>query len=292
MQNKIIVGYKSYIKTLGYSKTSVYNLPKIVENFLCHVEQSETTKEIKNITEKDIRKYIEYIETRPNKNRKSGSLSVSYIKQHIYSIKLFFSYLEQIEMLQENPSTGIVYDKKVVNKQRAILTQEEIIILFKSAETLTETAVLHLAYSAGLRKSEIENLEVRDIDFRENRIYIRAGKNKKRRVIPITEKVKNELKNYYLEERIKTKSSYFLVNRLGNKMQNSSLYTILKPILKKSEIIHQKSEISLHSLRHSIATHLLENGMRVEVVRDFLGHNQLKTTQIYTRVNQINLKET
>ncbi len=194
-----------------------------------------------------------------------------------------------MEYIKTNPSTSIIYDKKVENNQREILSQEEIKILFETTETLIDTAVLHLAYSCGMRKSEIENLEVRDIDFRENRIYIRAGKNKKRRVIPITEKVKNELKQYYLEQRSTTKSNYFLVNKVGNKLNSNSIYNIVKPLINKAGL---SENVCLHSLRHSIATHLLENGMEVEYVRDFLGHNQLKTTQIYTRINQINLKET
>lgn len=299
-QNKIITGYRDYIKTVGYTKSSQYNLPKVIEDFLRYVSKNiekETVDyglwTVGSITETDIKNYIEFIETRPHKHNKTGSLSISYIKQHIYSIKLFFSYLEQIEMIKANPSTSIIYDKKIENKAREILSQEEIKILFKNAETLIETAVLHLAYSCGMRKSEIENLEIKDIDFRANRIYIREGKNKKRRVIPITEKVKTDLKEYLLNERITTKTNYFLVNRNGRKMQGNSLYAILKPIINKSEIINHKSEISLHSLRHSIATHLLENGMKVEYVRDFLGHNQLKTTQIYTRVqcNNIIIKQ-
>lgn len=282
MENKIIVGYKDYIKTLGYTKTTQYNLPKIIEEFLTFLKD----KKIRKITENDIKRYQNYIETRPHKHSKSGSLSTSYIKQHVYAIKLFFGYLEQLEYIKTNPSTSIIYDKKVENNQREIVSQDEIRILFNNAETLIETAVLHLAYSAGMRKSEIENIEVRDIDFRANRIYIRAGKNKKRRVIPITEKVKNELKQYYLEQRSTTKSNYFLVNKVGNKINSNSIYKIVKPLINKAGL---SENVCLHSLRHSIATHLLENGMKVEYVRDFLGHSQLKTTQIYTRINKLKL---
>ena len=291
-QNKIQEGFTNYLKIIGYGKTSIFNLPKIINEFLNFIHQNiaQETMDyrpwtIDSITETNIKTYINYIETRPHKRNKNGALSVSYIKQHIYAIKLFFNYLEEIEIIKTNPSTNIIYDKKIENKQREILNQEEVQVLFNNTETPIETAVLHLAYSCGMRKSEIENLEIKDIDFKENRIYIRAEKNKKRRVIPITEKVKNDLKQYLLNERKITKTNYFLVNRTGTQMQGNSLYNIVKPLINKAGL---NKNICLHSLRHSIATHLLENGMKVEYVRDFLGHNQLKTTQIYTRVNQCN----
>jgi integrase/recombinase XerD len=285
--------YKTYIETLGYKRSTRTTLPKIIKDFLCYIEQSEISNKEKTADyglptadTKDIENYINHIETRPNKRNKDKGLSTSYIKHHIYAIKHFYKYLELIEIIKINPSTGINYNKKIEINQRKILSRAEIRRLFETAETLTETSILHLAYSLGMRRNEIENLELRDIDFYRNIVYVRSGKHSKRRAIPMTWKVKEDLKCYKNNERIETAEKAFLLNKRGEKMQGDTIYTIFKTLINKASLSH---EISLHNLRHSIATHLLHNGMKVEMVREFLGHNQLKSTQIYTRIQCDNL---
>lgn len=285
MQNNIVGSFKTYLETIGYSKTTQNNLPNQTLKFINYLERERNSYDIKKVVEKDIESYKIYLEQKPNQRSKSGSLSASTIYQNIHAIKVFYNYLVQMEMIKMNPGTNIKCNRNTI-KPREIVTQEEIKTLFNNAETLTETSILHLAYSCGLRRTEIEDVEIRDIHFRENRVYVRAGKYKKRRVIPITEKVKQDLKKYYLEQRKPSKSNSFLVNERGNKMKGSTISNILKIIVNKAGL---KQNISLHSLRHSIATHLLENGMRVEYIRDFLGHSVLATTQIYTRITTLKL---
>ncbi|MBA2746944.1 MAG: tyrosine-type recombinase/integrase, partial [Flavisolibacter sp.] len=144
-----------------------------------------------------------------------------------------------------------------------------------------------------LRRSEGEALNIIDVHFKQQLLYVREGKGAKRRVVPVTERVSKELEEYYLNERtgsttkkVKDEDA-FLLNRIGNRMTGDQLNKLLKEILNKAGIT---KEVTLHHLRHSVATHLLQSGMSMEYVRDFLGHSFLETTQIYAKPNAEQLK--
>ena len=157
--------------------------------------------------------------------------------------------------------------------------------------TGVQTCALPICYGCGLRRNEVELLSLKDINFEQKLLFIRKGKGKKRRVIPLTETIVKELKNYlnYSEIYRKENIESFLINDLGNTITGNNIYTTFKRILKRTTILDYQL-YCLHSLRHSIATHLLENEMSIEMVRDFLGHSQLVTTQIYTRINFLKTK--
>ena len=173
--------------------------------------------------------------------------------------------------------------------ERETLTRTEIESLYAATESLRDKAMLSLLYGCGLRRSEAEKLNIQDVSFRTGLLYIREGKGKKRRVIPMSKKVNDDLKNYFFEERnnyIKMTSSKdteqaFMLSAKGNRLCGEAFNSNLKRLLKTAGIT---KPISLHHLRHSIATHLLENGLSMEKVSEFLGHEQLDATQIYTHV--------
>jgi len=143
-----------------------------------------------------------------------------------------------------------------------------------------ERVILSLFYGCGLRRSEGELLNLKDVSFKSGLLYIRKGKGGKRRAVPMSEKVIEDIKIYVEQERKWTvKSDALVFNKRGNRMSGDSYSRLLKELLKKAEMTNQ---ITLHSLRHSIASHLLERGLSVEYVRDFLGHKHLESTQIYT----------
>src|SRR5690606_22086570 len=116
---------------------------------------------------------------------------------------------------------------------------------------------------------------------------IREGKGAKRRVIPLNEKIKTDLEDYCNHERTKISEEAFILNSLHQRMRGDSYNRALKQIIKRTEI---ENAITLHHLRHSIATHLFENGLSIEFVRDFLGHSHLESTQIYAKVKAGQLK--
>ena len=148
-----------------------------------------------------------------------------------------------------------------------------------------------MCYGCGLRRSEAQDLNIKDVNFEQKLLFVRKGKGKKRRVIPLTEAIAKDLKDYFSYTEIVRKEGEesFLVNINGSKIKGENVYELFKRILKRTQSLKPEN-YCLHSLRHSIATHLLENEMSIEMVRDFLGHSQLVTTQIYTRINFLKTK--
>lgn len=278
LYNGIKEKFKQHIQQLGYSKSSVNMLPNCVVEFL----QYSNINEPKEASQEHIKVFYEYLQNRKHK-RKETTLSESFINHNIYSLKVFFNWLEETNQIKYNPISNLKFKRPKPNT-REPLTQEEIKELFAATENSKEIAILHLFYSCGLRRTEAENINTTDIHFTKNLLYVREGKGAKRRVIPITEKVKKELEQYFISQR-RTNAvkdlEVFMLNANLTRMKGDQYNKILKEILQRTEI---NKEITLHHLRHSIATHLLENGLSIEFVRDFLGHSQLETTQIYAKV--------
>jgi len=160
-----------------------------------------------------------------------------------------------------------------------------------------------LAYGCGLRAAELENCNIEDIKLREKILIVPKGKGNKRRVVPMSNGVVKDLSNYYYNEReaLTTGRDYlldeasnskaFMLHSRGGRMKDDTYNKHLKAMIErtKNESIKEK-QITMHNLRHSIATHLLEQGIAVEQVRIFLGHSQLETTQIYTHINKSQLE--
>ena len=154
----------------------------------------------------------------------------------------------------------------------------------------TESVMLELLYGAGLRVSELINLEVNDIDLSSR--YVRCmGKGSKERIIPIGEKAKKAILKYLkirelLIKRYKLNTKQLLIKDNGHLMTRQDVYVFIK---KQGELL--KKHISPHTLRHSFATHMLENGADLRVVQELLGHSDVSTTQLYTHVSKKRLKE-
>jgi integrase/recombinase XerD len=291
----VIEEFTTFIQQIGYSKSSQYAIPYCVEEFLSLVH-----KPVNSINQNDVWRFYEYLQTRPLKKR-MGALSNAMINHYIFGLRTFFSWLETTHQITHNPISNLKF-KRLESNTREPLSQEEIQAVFKATKSSKEKALIHLFYSCGLRRTEAENLNIADIHFTQNKLYVREGKGVKRRVIPFNEAVKKDLELYVLnavgrmqnselktdkKTEIKTELKPFMLNKNGLRMSGDSYNTALKSIVKRAGI---EKEITLHHLRHSIATHLLENGLSIEFVRDFLGHTHLEATQIYTKVFTKQLK--
>ena len=273
-----IYDFRKELLNLGYCKSVVDNYPKYAQNLL------EYTKEnAKKIKEQHIKNYYEYLKTKPNQRRK-GLISESHVYSQLLAIKLYFEYLIRTQIIKQNPYNLRI--KQTTRNQRLVFTQEEIKILYKTCKNNLETTILNLCYGCGLRRTEVILLTTNDINFEQKLLFVRKGKGKKRRVIPLTETIVKDLKNYinYTEIYRKEDDKKLLINTLGNPLHIHTVYNTFKKIVERTKDLDPKL-YCLHSLRHSIATHLLENEMSIEMVRDFLGHSQLVSTQIYTRIN-------
>ncbi|MGD1843399.1 MAG: tyrosine-type recombinase/integrase [Thermonemataceae bacterium] len=279
-----IAHFKVHLERLGYTKSTQEMLPRLMKSFFTY-----TAKKISEITAEDITTFYTYLHERPNQI-KPGGLSESYIHHHVYALKVFFAWQEQKGTMSQNPMSTLAF-KRPISKPRAILSLSEVKRLYEACENYQEKALLGLFYGCGLRKSEGEALHLKDIHFRSSLLYVRLGKGGRRRVIPLSEKVKIDLQNYAYKERpfqriSKRNASLedqmaFMLNQRGKPMRGASYNRLLKVLLQRASI---SKEITLHGLRHSIATHLLASGLSLEQVRDFLGHKHLESTQVYTRI--------
>lgn len=286
-QNQI-ENFRAYLHAIGLNEGTQNMLPSCIREFLYQMEQ-QGIQQIQSIGQNQIQNHYEYLQHRPNQ-RRTGNLSNSMLNHHMYAIRKFFGYLEQVNIITANPTSNIEF-KRLKSKQREVLTTEEIKELYEVAATLREKAILGIFYGCGLRRTEGEKLNINDINLKTKLLYVKEGKGKRRRVIPINKQINEDFKNYLYCERgeyitIKSPKDAFILNKKGNRMSGNSYNIVLKEIIQSTgnkEL--QAKEISLHNLRHSIATHLLENGLSVEFVRDFLGHQHLESTQVYTRVN-------
>ena len=290
----ILSEFKQELERLGYSKGMINTMPKSVLELLERMELKQIY-DPKMITGVDIWEHYEYLQTRPNQRKREQGLSDYMIKAHLFGIKAFYIYWQKLGRIKEHPMSALVFPR-VKEKERVVLSEQEIDDLFDVCMSKKESAIISVYYGCGLRRSEGLKLNIRDISFKQGLLYVREGKGTKRRVVPMSEQVTKNLRDYYFKERNRYVSSKtigsneqaFFLNRIGTRMKSTSINRLLKMLLEKAEL---RSDISLHNLRHSIATHLLDRGMSLEYVRDFLGHSSLETTQIYTRVYQRNINK-
>ena len=267
MNEESILFFRKELQNLGYSKTVVNNYPKQVRAFLSHFKKSFT-----EIYTQDILEYHLHLKTIIG-TRTKKPFSESYIHSILLAIKLYFEYLQRTGAIKINPYQLKIKSPK--SEERKIFTKEEIHKLYSKSNQL-QTIILHLCYACGMRRNEAVELKINDIDLENCLLYIRKGKGRKRRVIPFTKQVKKDIEFFLSVEKNKTEN---LLNITATR-----IYEEFKKLLKKAGLDNQK--FTLHCLRHTIATQLLEQGMELEKVRDFLGHEYLGTTQIYTRIQK------
>lgn len=279
---ELVKTFGNYLYEKGYSQGSISMMPSNVQEFL-HQMEMKSIYNIRWIEPKHIRGHYTYLTKRPN-YRHGGVLSSSMIGHHVHSIRLFFNWLIQLDAIPVNPISGLEFPRPDKNPRKA-LSVDEIGRLYDKAETLRERAILGLYYGCGLRRTEGQNLNTSDIDFQQMILTVREGKFGRRREIPMHTAIAKDLKKYLIRERktyvvtrTQDNAKAFLLNNSGNRLSGSTAYLMLKAIAHKAEI---REQVCLHVLRHSIATHLKQNGMPIEQVQQILGHSSLDMTQGY-----------
>ena len=287
-----LLGFDVMVKTLGY-KTNGSMYQRAVQEFLSQIEKNGI-KEIKKLNTNQLNEYFNYLMQRP-KFRSSGTLSSSSLKNHLFAIGLFFEYLFDTKVVD-----GLVIMPRIkttTENPRQIVSFEEITELYKACETKRDRAILSLAYGCGLRRAEIEKLKIVDVQLNQRYIIIQNGKNTKRREIPLSLSVASDLRDYLVNERAnylkdtEKPLESFLVSNQGKTMKGELINERLKVLIERTgNISIINKNITLHCLRHSIAVHMIEKGAKMDFVRNFLGHVELDTTQIYARHRKINEK--
>lgn len=277
-----LVNYLSYLEIeRGLSANTVIAYKNDLSLFFDFLSEISRIEDIKRT---HLSEYIKFL-------GKKGT-NTATITRKIASIKGFFRYLCSIKEIKANPALSIA-TPKVSKKLPRIITMDEIEKLFKEKMNTRELAVFELLYATGLRVSELVELDIKNIDFKNNTIRT-IGKGSKERVIPIGEKAREALKNYLKEREVSLKLSNskkknenkVFLNNFAEKITRQWVYTFIRSF---GDIIHKS--ISPHTIRHTFATHLLENGADLRVVQELLGHANIVTTQLYTHISKKHLKD-
>jgi integrase/recombinase XerD len=284
---KMLLEYSMMMRALEYKqKSKMYD--KAVQEFLWFLESIQRYN-IRKVNQSNLVSYYEYISTRPN-IRKEGTLSSSTINTHMLAVNILFDYL--VESKQLSARVVLPKHKNENIRPRDILTVEEVMELYKSCVNKRDVAFISIAYGCGLRRTEIENLNVADVQLSQGVIIVRNGKNNKRREIPLSDKIITHLRSYLYDERTGYLSDdntfvyedAFLINNRGSRFTGAALNGRLKQIIELTGSMSIQSKVlSMHNLRHSIAVHLLDNNASLEFVKDFLGHSEIDTVHVYTK---------
>jgi len=292
----ITAEYLTWLDTLGYSKDVIRACNYGVHYFFEWLENRQV-QSINLLTNRHITEYHAYLETRPNWKYKGRMLSANHLNKNFIAIDKLLEFLHQYGMNNAPVPTNrrMEIDQEARILKIETLTQQEIKTLLGCisetypsrpfAERQMKQAELRvifaLFYGCGLRRSEGWNLQIKDVDFDKKTVFVEQGKNYKDRIIPMSAGVYKELQDYVYNYRCKLKLKHnrlFTCHKhvLGHKLKYLQSFC-------DDENIKAK-RLSLHVLRHSIATHLLQNGMSIENIALFLGHSSLDTTQIYTHL--------
>lgn len=223
------------------------------------------------LTEDDCRDYFNMLLTR------KPTPSISYFKHTVYSLRCY-SQMMHLPVLQVAlPSI------RKEEKLPVVLSQQEVRRLLDSCDGIRSKALLSLTYSCGLRISELINLKISDIDSDRKQVHIRQGKGRKDRYVPLSKKVLPDLRNYFLKYH---PNVYLFNSSPGKEISAFEIHNILRDAILLACI---RKPCTLHTLRHSYATHLLEQGENILRIRDLLGHTDIATTQVYLHL--VNISE-
>ncbi len=273
---QIIGEYLEYLELeKGLSQNTIDAYRRDLSDFAQGVE------DIHSIDRTTINSYVRTLRER--------KLAPTSVIRKIASLRGFFKWATSVGVLEKNPAATLE-QPKTPQRLPKVVSVKEIEEMLHNNLTPLEHVMMELLYSCGLRVSELVNLKVNDIDLSSK--YVRCfGKGSKERIIPIGDKAKETVKEY-LPTRELTLKKYnlntknLLIRENGSMVTRQEVYNFIHA---QGKLIHKN--ISPHTLRHSFATHLLENGADLRVVQELLGHSDVSTTQLYTHISKKRLKE-
>lgn len=277
MNVQVLSEYLEYLEIeKGLSENTIEAYRRDLSDFLDFCDMDVTEVQRNNLNS-----YI--------RNLSEKEYSATSVMRKIASLRGFFKWLCASEICKTNP-TLTLEQPKVPKRLPKVMTVQEIETILNENLNKRERVIVELLYGCGLRVSELVNLKVNDFDIKAKYLQT-TGKGSKDRIVPLGSKAISAIKDYMQERdftlkkfRIDTKN--LLVNEHGKNLSRQDVYNFIKEQGKK---IHK--HISPHTLRHSFATHLLENGADLRIVQELLGHSDVATTQLYTHISKKRLKE-
>lgn len=271
--------FMDYLKEKNYSNYTIKSYEKDLD-FFCDFlkkEKVDSTQADYNL----LRKYMSVLYEQ-NYSKKT-------IARHISTLKSFYKYLVKKHFIETNPML-LIKTPKLDKKLPKFLNYDDLEKILSTPDTTTflgkrDALILEILYSTGIRVSELVSIQIKDINFEDHTILI-LGKGSKERYVIFGKKALRKL-NDYLEARKEQKTPYLIVNRYGEAITDRGVRKMVDQVIKKAALSYK---ISPHTLRHTFATHMLDSGADIQIVRELLGHESLSTTQIYTHVTSESLK--
>ncbi len=284
--NKLLAMYLNYLVVeCNYAQNTILSYDNDLRKYFEYLNEFELS--VTKVVKADLKIYI------------AGLYNIGFnaytISHHISVLKSFYNFLNAHDYMKTNPTTMITYPKKKKNLPK-FLYQTEMIEFIDSIDCSKKFgkrnyALIVLLYSTGLRVTELVSIKLDDIDFKQKQIYV-LGKGNKERYVLLNDVCIDALLDYINLERstlLKNKEDlgYLFINNKSTNLTDRGVRTIINNQLKNTSIL---LNVTPHTLRHTFATHLLENGMDMKVVQELLGHENISTTQVYTHVTKDNLK--
>ncbi|MDY3548111.1 tyrosine-type recombinase/integrase [Riemerella anatipestifer] len=280
----MIEKFLDYIKIeKRYSLHTLTSYRRDLHDFSDFVKETEGTDELLRVDKKVVRNFVVHLS--------ENGLSKRTINRKLSSLRSFYVYLVKMGLIPTSPMEAVASLKFYGEKQIPFSQDEmeELRHFLDEEEILLNKLIIELLYQTGMRNAELCSLRLDNVDFTQNIVRV-IGKGNKMRDIPISEKLKNELREYLDKERVPNKESnvYFFVREKGQKLMEKFVYSVVNNYL---SVITSKKKKSPHMLRHSFATHMLENGAEIAQVKEILGHASLASTQVYTSADVNRLKK-
>ena len=262
--------FKQWLEHKRYSESTIETYTKAISIFLRFVKPKKTA----DVTNDDMVRFVQLYMI-PRK------LSLSYQNQAVNAARLFFKTIQGSKVITEQ-----IDRPRREHKLPNVLSKEEVATILNASQNQKHRTMLSLIYACGLRRGELLNLRLENVDSKRHLLIILNAKGKKDRIIPISDKIINMLRDYY--KNYKPTTWLFEGQNVGEKYSDVGVAFILKHSLQKTNI---KKPVTLHWLRHSYATHLLEAGTDLRYIQELLGHRNSKTTEIYTHVTEKSLQK-
>ena len=266
-----------------YSPHTVTSYKKDLEDFSRFFLRTESSDNLAKADKKIIRNFI--VELSEN------DISKRSINRKLSSLRSFYLFLLKIGEIKVSPTEGVSSLKFYAEKQIPMSKEEMTDLserIFEQQHEVLEKCIIEVLYQTGMRKAELCGLIFENVDLYENELKV-IGKGNKERVIPISNELSELLKSFLEIRNPQTEfKSYFFVNKKGKKLNEKFVYVVVNKYL---SLITTKEKKSPHILRHSFATHVLDNGAEISKVKKILGHSSLASTQVYTNANIEQLKK-
>ncbi len=285
-----ITEFKNQLKALGYADATIESYRENLNWFVSYLNEQDI-KDLRNVNYQTVLNYQQRVMEKP--------FAMESKALRLRPVKRLFEHLVNTHKLLINPAEGIIETSRKNRKIGIVLTMDEVRKLMEQANLslrphVRNRAIMELLYATGIRINELVNLEVYHVDLHEKVLYIRKGKGRKQRVVPMGNTAVKHLKEYLTHirpwwVRHNRKERKLFLNHHGKAITGNSVRGFLRQYRIAAKI---KKTVSPHTLRRTCATHLLQQGADIAYIQKLLGHSQLSTTQFYTKVMPVDIKKT